>query len=95
MWMMLNIKTMVVWIVMPCGLVDGCQCFGGVSLCDVFQETSTFGLAIHQTRYILTAMSDCNNTKTINYVEKCSNSRSQLIENKFWFEVAVCHVKEL
>jgi hypothetical protein len=35
MWMMLNIKTIVVWIVTPCGLVDGCQCFGGVSLYDI------------------------------------------------------------
>jgi len=78
MWMMLNIKTMVVWIVMPCGLVDGCQCFGEVSLCDVLQETFTFGLAIHQIRCIHTAASDCNNTKTINYVEKFSNSRSQI-----------------
>jgi len=76
MCMMLNIKTVVVCIVMPCGLVDGCQCLGGVSLCDVFQDTSTFILAIHQAPYILTAMSDCNNTKTINCVEKRSNSRS-------------------
>ena len=56
MWMMWNIKTMVVWIVTPCGLVDGCQCFGGFSLCDVFQEISTFSLAICQVWYILTAV---------------------------------------
>jgi len=78
MWMVLNIKTMVVWIVMPCGLVDGCRCFGGVSLCEVFQETSTFSLAIHQVRCILTALSDWNNTKTLSYVEKYSNSRLQI-----------------
>ena len=78
MWMMLRIKTIGVWSVTSCGLVDGCQCFGGVSLCDIFQETSAFGLAIHQVWYILTAVSGCNNTKTINYFEKFSNSRSQI-----------------
>jgi hypothetical protein len=76
--MVLNIKTMVLWIVMPCGLVEEYQCFGGVSLCEVvFQETTTFSLAVHQVRYIPAAVSGCNNTRTINSGEKYSNSRTQ------------------
>jgi hypothetical protein len=48
------------------------------SLCDiVFQETTIFSLAVHQCPSVCSAVSGCNNMRTINSVEKNSNSRTQ------------------
>lgn len=74
---MLNIKTIIKWIVMPCGLVDRYQSFRGVSLCDImFQETGTIILAIHQI-WLISAVSDNNNMRTIHFVEKYNNFRTE------------------